>query len=245
MSTCLHCGAELWARARSSFCGVACSQAYTAQKDDDGKVTKQCASCAASFVPYRKAQVCCTRQCYRKWWRWNKELHTEGRDRSVARTCVICTAVIPGAARSDMIYCSDGCRVSVYRDKPQYRSLSKEYQKERRQLFPEKIILAAAKSRAKKSSIPFNITLDDISIPEFCPVLGLRLQPGGGRNEGKFCGPSPSSPSLDRIKPELGYTKGNVRVISNRANTLKSNATLNELSLVLLDLQNLSTSTSY
>jgi hypothetical protein len=35
--------------------------------------------------------------------------------------------------------------------------------------------------------------------------------------------------SLDRIVPELGYVKGNIAVISNRANSLKSNATLEEL----------------
>ena len=44
-----------------------------------------------------------------------------------------------------------------------------------------------------------------------------------------------SSPSLDRIIPSLGYVKGNIRVISFRANTLKNNATLSELELILED----------
>ncbi|WP_145960516.1 hypothetical protein [Novosphingobium meiothermophilum] len=42
---------------------------------------------------------------------------------------------------------------------------------------------------------------------------------GGGAN----------SPSLDRIEPELGYVPGNTIVISNRANRLKSDATIDEL----------------
>jgi hypothetical protein len=44
-------------------------------------------------------------------------------------------------------------------------------------------------------------------------------------------------PSLDRIRPERGYTKGNIWVISNRANTLKNNATLEELELLVKNLR--------
>lgn len=47
----------------------------------------------------------------------------------------------------------------------------------------------------------------------------------------------PNSPSLDRIVPERGYVAGNLRVISNRANTLKNNATIDEMRLVLADLE--------
>lgn len=48
-----------------------------------------------------------------------------------------------------------------------------------------------------------------------------------------------NDPSVDRIIPELGYTKGNVRVISNRANLLKNNASIEEIELVLEDLRRL------
>ena len=88
------------------------------------------------------------------------------------------------------------------------------------------------KSRAKKQDIPFDITLEDIIIPEICPVLGLKLEWNFGR-QGYF----PNSPSVDKIKPHLGYTKGNVRVISARANLLKSDATSAEMSLILEDLR--------
>lgn len=80
-------------------------------------------------------------------------------------------------------------------------------------------MLNAARSRAKKRGVPFSITADDISIPSHCPILSLPLVQGSGDG----------SPSLDRIKPELGYVPGNVIVVSNRANRIKNDATPQEL----------------
>jgi hypothetical protein len=88
---------------------------------------------------------------------------------------------------------------------------------------------ARAKSRAKKNNLPFNIELDDIVIPERCPLLGIKIESTEVRN-------SPNNPSLDKIIPEKGYIKGNVWVISNRANTLKNDATLQELQTLVENL---------
>jgi hypothetical protein len=66
--------------------------------------------------------------------------------------------------------------------------------------------------------------MDDISIPDHCPILGIPLFPRRGKQGG-----SDNSPSLDRIEGKFGYVKGNVIVISNRANRLKSDATIKEL----------------
>lgn len=84
-----------------------------------------------------------------------------------------------------------------------------------------------AKGRAKKQGIPFAISKDDIKIPDVCPVLGIPLLWGVG--QGRM---SDSSPSLDKIIPELGYVPGNICVISWRANRLKNDATLAELEAV-------------
>jgi hypothetical protein len=89
---------------------------------------------------------------------------------------------------------------------------------------PEKVLLSGCKQRAKKKGLPFNLDLEDVIIPEKCPVLGIKMAHNRGRS-----GPSWSSPTVDRIVPEKGYTKGNVKVISNRANFVKSNATADEL----------------
>jgi len=87
----------------------------------------------------------------------------------------------------------------------------------------------AAKIRAEKRGLQFNLELSDVVIPEFCPVLGIRIE----RNIGK--GPSDFSPSLDRIFPERGYVKGNVRIISQKANRIKNDSTMEELEKVLDD----------
>ena len=89
--------------------------------------------------------------------------------------------------------------------------------------------LPGLRHRAKKLGIPFNLTKEDLIVPEICPVLGIPLILKGGAT-GRV---NPNNPSVDRIRPSLGYVKGNVRVISLRANHLKSDATIEELNKVL------------
>jgi hypothetical protein len=90
---------------------------------------------------------------------------------------------------------------------------------------------SATKRRAFVKNVPFSIEVSDIQIPETCPVLGIPLSVGDGKKHH-------GSPSLDRFIPELGYVPGNVRVISDRANTLKSDGTINEFEKVLEFLKN-------
>lgn len=96
---------------------------------------------------------------------------------------------------------------------------------------PLSIILQQARRRAKLKNVPFDITVDDVEAPEFCPVLGLRL----AVNEGHA---KDNSMTIDRIIPELGYVKGNVAIISFKANTIKNNASIEELEKVLAWLKN-------
>jgi hypothetical protein len=88
----------------------------------------------------------------------------------------------------------------------------------------------AAKLRAKKKSLDFAITIEDIQIPEICPLLQLKLscEEFGIRH---------NSPSLDRKDNKKGYTKDNVWVISSRANILKNNASLYELETLVKNLK--------
>lgn len=89
-----------------------------------------------------------------------------------------------------------------------------------------------ARIRAKNKNLPFDIDYDYIRsiIPSHCPIFGIPLEWSARRGSKK--GALPNSPSLDRIDPERGYVKGNVWIISHRANAIKNNATHEELKLV-------------
>lgn len=89
---------------------------------------------------------------------------------------------------------------------------------------PELLMWYSAKSRARKIDVPFLITpahiLEVWPINDLCPVLGIPLIhniKGGCVHD--------SSPSLDRVIPELGYVRGNIIVMSQHANKIKSNET--------------------
>lgn len=74
-----------------------------------------------------------------------------------------------------------------------------------------------ARSRSKWE---VTITVDDIpEIPDICPVFKTPMK----------------IPSLDRINSKKGYVPGNIRIISYRANTLKNDASPEELRLLYED----------
>ena len=105
------------------------------------------------------------------------------------------------------------------------------YAKERAQLNayhrrrPELKMLYSARESAKRQGIPFDLDEADIQIPEACPVLGIAIEKG-------FWHRTYNSPSLDRLVPALGYVKGNVQVISWRANKLKGEGTAEDHRLI-------------
>lgn len=113
-----------------------------------------------------------------------------------------------------------------YRCKSCHKTHTLESRQRRKQQSPIKWMLKEVEYRAKKKGIPFDLTEKDIVIPEVCPILGIPLVFNEGHGKD-------NSPSLDRFIPELGYVKGNVAVISYRANTIKSSATLQEVAAVL------------
>jgi hypothetical protein len=86
-------------------------------------------------------------------------------------------------------------------------------------------LVASAKARALRTGLTFELRVEDLTIPERCPALGLPLQVNDGRHQD-------NSPSLDRIDPKKGYVKGNVAVISYKANRIKQDATPEELEAV-------------
>ncbi len=96
---------------------------------------------------------------------------------------------------------------------------------------PIRYLLRGARKRAKAKGIPFDITWTDFPnpLPEFCPVLGLRLVYGVGNGKSRRLYDNAAAASLDRADNAKGYVKGNVIIVSLRANLLKGQATLDEL----------------
>ena len=96
---------------------------------------------------------------------------------------------------------------------------------------PRLRMIVHAKFRAKKRGIPFDLTLESLGeMPLHCPALGIPLIVGGPRD---------NRPQIDRIVPSVGYVRGNVAIVSARANRIKNDGTLRELLLLTQWLQSL------
>ena len=82
------------------------------------------------------------------------------------------------------------------------------------------------RSRAREKNLEFNLTLHELTklFPNdmICPVMGIKMEFGDitGRN---------TSPSIDRVDPSKGYISGNLQVMCKLANSMKQNATNEEL----------------
>ena len=121
-------------------------------------------------------------------------------------------------------YASDELKPQRKKDKASLENRKKYeefYEENKRRRDTDYNLHMYARRRAKKYGIPFDIKISDVIVPEFCPVLGIKLKPSKDSLDD-------FSPTLDKIVPELGYVKGNVCVISNRANRIKSDGTIKE-----------------
>lgn len=101
-----------------------------------------------------------------------------------------------------------------------------KYAYTQKQKNPVRNLYDRIKYRAKRKHIPFNLKLEDIIIPEICPVLGIPLSINYHKH------PADNSPSVDRIIPSKGYIKENIIIISNKANRIKTDATAEEIDKV-------------
>lgn len=132
------------------------------------------------------------------------------------KPCMTCGIMKPFSEFHKHAQCLHGintvcklCRKPVSSE--QYKKSSQEYR-----------LWYAAKNRATKANREFTITKEDIVIPKICPVLNVPMKKG-----------TIYAPSIDRMNSDKGYTPDNIRVISKRANTLKNNATLSELEMII------------
>jgi len=105
----------------------------------------------------------------------------------------------------------------------------------RRKADPFGFALQQLRRNARKRGFEFSLTKADFEpLPTHCPVLGVELDySGSGR---------PNSASIDRSNSSKGYVPGNVVIMSRRANTLKNDASAQELRKVLEHIENISKS---
>lgn len=121
--------------------------------------------------------------------------------------------------KEDMYITEKGLKRRDLRCKSCSQTRSKKYRTNNM----EKVLLANAKVRALKNNLDFNIEIEDILIPKICPLLEIPIVIGNSISE------RDSSPSLDRIDNTKGYVKGNIRVISNLANSIKRDLSRDQL----------------
>lgn len=112
----------------------------------------------------------------------------------------------------------------VYAKTDRAKQLQRQSDLKSKQANFEGYMWRSLKNRCKTEQKPFDLELTDIVIPEVCPYLQVPLTRvlGQGKNQ-------PYNPSVDRIIPELGYIKGNIQIISEKANRMKQDASTQEL----------------
>lgn len=109
---------------------------------------------------------------------------------------------------------------------------ARNYQAKRRENFDYRLqmLLNTSKQRAEAKGREHNITLQDIKdlypVDGKCPVFGFDLQ----FNSAGF---RETSPSIDRINSNKGYTRDNIQIISWKANRLKAYATIEDLEILV------------
>ena len=118
--------------------------------------------------------------------------------------------------------CVQCSRMDLYQsDRDRYRAMENTLSHQFRQ----------RRNQSLNKGIPFTIELSEIEQPEFCPILGIKLNYAWGGKAGHLR--DPAKATIDKVVPELGYVSGNVFIISWRANKLKSDMTFEELEKIM------------
>jgi hypothetical protein len=102
---------------------------------------------------------------------------------------------------------------------------------------PWVLMLRATKTRAKKRGMTFDLDAEYLrSIwTDVCPVFNIKMASAkfeSGSTRSHKSKPQFNSPTLDRIDSSRGYEKGNVCIISYRANVIKNCGTADEHRLI-------------
>jgi len=125
-----------------------------------------------------------------------------------------------GKIRPFCLSCESKIRQDTYLATRSYRLLKAQTNRIQN---PISKILKQVKFTAKEKNLEFNLTEQDIFLPTKCKYLDVDLTNKQGQ------GVVWENYSLDRIDSSKGYVKGNVEIISRKANSMKNMATKEEL----------------
>ena len=149
----------------------------------------------------------------------------DGNNRIYSR-CKECerTIVLQHPNREQYIETSNQNKKLRAEENPEYRqylnTINKKHYHEETGIITH--MLYAAQKRAIEKNLEFTIEREDIVLPTHCPLLETEFIKG-------VKGDYNMTYSLDRIDNSKGYIKGNVRVISMLANSMKNCATREQL----------------
>lgn len=132
--------------------------------------------------------------------------HGRGTNRDKIGRCIVCR----------------NARSREYSKTGRKRTWSREASRKLRMKDPAAALWKGAKRRATDRGLDFNIEVSDIHVPDICPLLNIEIIIGGSRET------LGNAPALDRIENHKGYVKGNIWVISHRANSAKRDLSVAE-----------------
>ncbi len=195
------------------------------------KISKQiCLMCKKDYTPSRNRpnQKYCSRKCSGSGNAQNLGKHAKPQYLSTpGKICPGCNKQKPFADYRKLKKTSgwkaqDGSRRYSSCKECERLLMSIRYRKD-----PTLQVWNSLKINAKKNGFPFEITKEYLrsiiqDAPKVCPALGIPMVMS---EYGKHKGKNANSPSIDKIIPELGYVEGNLIVITDMANRIKTNAT--------------------
>ena len=130
------------------------------------------------------------------------------------KVCKYCQTELEFLRKEDekmKVFCSTSCQGAFYRKHTDKGWATAKH--------------SSLRESALKRGIHFDLTVQDImdvGRPKVCKYLEIELDYAS-------TSVAPNSPSVNRVDPSLGYVKGNIEVISNKANSILLNATKEEL----------------
>lgn len=198
---------------RKKFCSDSCADNYF-------KINKICEECNRPFSTTREIAKFCSKDCANI--NKGKKMSEANQADGNWYRCTTCGEVKPANAFSCVVR-SD---YSSGRRSQCKQCGHTEQERERRERTWKNdavtVLLSNSRQRAKRSNLENNLTREDIIIPDKCPVFDIPL-----KREDKSTWNN--APSIDRIDNTKGYTKDNIIIVSRRANILKKDASIDEL----------------